>query len=206
MEILWQYFYYIVNSARHFLKYFRLRYLLIFYFFFHSCSPSSYLTLCYMMHTLNCSHFTDDIAEAAAAPKLLQLCPTLRPQRRQPTRLPCPWDSPGKNTGVGFHFLLQCMKVKSESEVTQSCPNLHDPMDCSPPSSSFFTFLIMHSNTVVLDSLPPNLLTFFNLLLFLFVLSMKFLLPYVFLIFPLNETLKLPFCLLPNWGEKSLTC
>ena len=65
----------------------------------------------------------------------------------------------------------------------------------------------MHSNTVVLDSFPPILLTFFNLLLlFLFVLSMKFLVPYVFLISPLNETLKLPFRLLPNWGEKSLTC
>ena len=54
--------------------------------------------------------------------------------RRQPTRLRCPWDSPGKNTGVGCHFLLQCTKVKSESEVTQSCPNLSDPMDCSLPA------------------------------------------------------------------------
>ena len=50
--------------------------------------------------------------------------------------LPRPWDSPGKNTGVGCHFLLQCMKVKSESEVTQSCPTLSDPMDCSLPGSS----------------------------------------------------------------------
>ena len=58
------------------------------------------------------------------------------PHRGQPTRLLCPWDSPGKNTGVGCHFLLQCMKVKSESEVTQSCPTLRDPMDCSPPGSS----------------------------------------------------------------------
>ena len=49
----------------------------------------------------------------AAAAKSLQLCPTLRPHRRQPTRLPRPWDSPGKNAGVGCHFLLQCMKVKS---------------------------------------------------------------------------------------------
>ena len=57
-------------------------------------------------------------------------------QRRQPTRLPRPWDSPGKNTGVGCHFLLQCMKVKSESEVAQSCPTLSDPMDCGPPGSS----------------------------------------------------------------------
>ena len=47
-----------------------------------------------------------------------------------------PWDSPGKNTGVGCHFLLQCMKVKSESEVARSCPTLSDPMDCSPPASS----------------------------------------------------------------------
>ena len=58
------------------------------------------------------------------------------PHRRQPTRLPHLWDSPGKNTGVGCHFLLQCMKVKNESEVTQSCPTLSDPVDCSPPGSS----------------------------------------------------------------------
>ena len=52
------------------------------------------------------------------------------------TRLPRLWDSPGKNTGVGCHFLLQCVKVKSESEVAQSCPTLSDPMDCSLPGSS----------------------------------------------------------------------
>ena len=57
------------------------------------------------------------------------------------TRLPRPWDSPGKNTGVGCHFLLQCMKVKSEREVTQSCPTLSDPMDCSPPGSSIHRIL-----------------------------------------------------------------
>ena len=61
---------------------------------------------------------------------------SVRPQRRQPTRLPRPWDSPGKNTGVGCHFLLQCMKVKSESEVAQSRPTLRDPMDCSLRGSS----------------------------------------------------------------------
>ena len=61
---------------------------------------------------------------------------SVRPHRRQPTRLRCPWDSPGKNTGVGCHFLLQCMKVKSESEVAQSCLTLSDPTDCSPPGSS----------------------------------------------------------------------
>ena len=61
---------------------------------------------------------------------------SVRPHRRRPTRLPRPWESPGKNTGVGCHFLLQCMKVKSESEVAQSCPTPSDPMDCSPPVSS----------------------------------------------------------------------
>ena len=61
---------------------------------------------------------------------------SVRPHRRQPTRLPCPRDSPGKNTGVGCHFLLQCMKVKSEREVTQSCLTLSDPMNCSLPGSS----------------------------------------------------------------------
>ena len=61
---------------------------------------------------------------------------SVRPHRRQPNRLPYPWDSPGKNTGVGCHCLLQCMKVKSESQVTQSCPTPSDPMDCSLPGSS----------------------------------------------------------------------
>ena len=65
---------------------------------------------------------------------------SVRPHRQQPTRLPCPWDSPGKNTGVGCHFLLQCMKVKSESEVTQSCPTLATPWTAAyqaPPSMGF---------------------------------------------------------------------
>ena len=61
---------------------------------------------------------------------------SVRPHRQQLTRLHHPWDSPGKNTGVDCHFLLQCMKVESESEVTQSCPTLRDPMDCSLPGSS----------------------------------------------------------------------
>jgi len=70
----------------------------------------------------------------------VRLCatPQSRPHRAdptEPTRLPRPWDSPGKNTGVGCHFLLQSMKVKSESEVAQSCSTLSDPMDCSPPGS-----------------------------------------------------------------------
>ena len=61
---------------------------------------------------------------------------SVRPHRRQPMRLPHPWDSPGKNTGVDCHFLLQCMKVKSESEVAQSCPTLCNTLDCSPSGSS----------------------------------------------------------------------
>ena len=66
---------------------------------------------------------------------------SVRPRRWQPTRLPRPWDSPGKNTGVGCHFLLQCMTVKSESQVAQSCPTLSDPMDCSLPGSSVHGFV-----------------------------------------------------------------
>ena len=61
---------------------------------------------------------------------------SVRLHRWQPTRLPCPWDSPGKNTGVGCHFLLQCMKVKSEIEVAPLCPTLSNPMDCSLTGSS----------------------------------------------------------------------
>ena len=61
---------------------------------------------------------------------------SVRPHRWQPVRLPHPWDSPAKNIGVGCHFLLQYMKVKSESEVAQLCPTLSYPMDCSLPGSS----------------------------------------------------------------------
>ena len=63
----------------------------------------------------------------------VRLCATSQTAAHQAPHL---WDSPGKNTGVGWHFLLQCMKVKSESEVAQSCPTPSDPMDCSPPGSS----------------------------------------------------------------------
>ena len=65
---------------------------------------------------------------------------SVRPHRRQPTRLPRPWDSPGKNPGVGCHFLLQCMKVKSQNEVAQWCPTPGDPMDYSLPGSSIHGF------------------------------------------------------------------
>ena len=61
---------------------------------------------------------------------------SVRPHGWQLTRLPRPWDSAGKNTGVGCHFLLQCMEVKNESEVAQLCPTLIDPMDCSLRGSS----------------------------------------------------------------------
>ena len=78
-------------------------------------------------------NFTDILLLLLSRFSRVGLCAT---HRRQPTRLPCPWDSPGKNTGVDCHFLLQCMKVKSESEVGQSCPTLFDPMDYSLSGSS----------------------------------------------------------------------
>ena len=83
---------------------------------------------------------------------------SVRPHRRQPTRLPRPWDSPGKNTRVGCHFLLQCRKVKSESEVTQSCPTLSDPMDCSLPGSSvhgIFQARVLEWGAIAF-SIPPH--------------------------------------------------
>ena len=95
-----------------------------------------------VVHCRSCSCLAKKLVAAAAAAaiaaKSLQSCPTLCDpiDGRQPTRLPRPWDSPGKTTGVGCHFLLQCMKVKRESEVAQSCLTLSDPMDCSLPGSS----------------------------------------------------------------------
>ena len=98
--------------------------------------------LAYWVHTFTASSSGFEIAQ------LLPCCcccccwvssvvsDSVWPHRWQPTGLPHPWDSPGKNTGVGCHFLLQCMKVKSEREVTQSCPTLSDPMDFSLPGSS----------------------------------------------------------------------
>ena len=92
---------------------------------------------------------------------------SVRPHRRKPTRLPCPWDSPGKNTGVGCHFLLQCMKVKSESEAVQSYLTLSDPMDCSLPGSSVHGIFqtrvlewvaIAFSNGYSLEVLSPGFL------------------------------------------------
>ena len=92
----------------------------------------------------------------------VRLCAT---HRRQPTRLPHPWDSPGKNTGVGCHFLLQCMKVKSESEVAQSCLTLSDPMDCSLPGSPSMGF----SRQEYWSGVPlPSPLLLYNIHLLLF--------------------------------------
>ena len=99
---------------------------------------------------------------------------SVRPHRLQPTRLPHPWDSPGKNTGVGCQFLLQCMKVKRESELAESCLTLRDPMDFSLPGSSAHGIFqaralewvplpspvhmssVQFSRSVVSDSLPPH--------------------------------------------------
>ena len=86
----------------------------------------------------DCSH-TVPFREVTLISSLLLLLShfsRVRPHRWQPTRLPHPWDSPGKKTGVGCHFLLQCMKVKSESEVVQLCVTPSDPMDCSLTGSS----------------------------------------------------------------------
>ena len=83
---------------------------------------------------------------------------SVRPHRWQPTRLPHPWDSPGNNTGVGCHFLPQCMKVKSEREVTQSCPTLRDPMDCSLSGSSIhriFQARVLEWGAITFSILAP---------------------------------------------------
>ena len=82
---------------------------------------------------------------------------SVRPHRRQPTRLPHHWDSPGKNTGVGCHFLLQCRKAKSESEVAQSCPTLSDPMDYSLSGSSIHgIFQARVLEWVAISTLPSS--------------------------------------------------
>ena len=87
---------------------------------------------------------------------------SVQPHRWQPTGLPHPWDSPGKNTGVGCHFLLQCMKVKSESEISQSYQTLRNRTDCSPPGSSvhgIFKARVLQWGAIafsVLELTPPK--------------------------------------------------
>ena len=90
-----------------------------------NCPLSIFVLACYSLAK----------GSAAATTKLLELCPTLC-DPTDGSRLRRPWDSPGRNTGVGCHFLLQCIKVKSESEVAQLCRTLSDPMNCSLPGSS----------------------------------------------------------------------
>ena len=113
----------------------------------------------------------------------------VRPHRWQPTRLFCPWDSPGKNTGVGCHFLLQCMKVKSESEVAQLYLTLSHPRDCSPPGSSihgifqgrvlewvaisFFNFCLSHG-FISLNFCGYYFILFILFVILLSILSQKF--------------------------------
>ena len=109
----------------------------------NKCVCNSYDSLCFLPASLlvPCLAWVDSV----------------RPHRRQPSRLPRPWDSPGKNTGVGCHFLLQCMEVKSESEVAQSCPTLRDPMDCSLPGSSahgIFQARVLEWGAIAFSKLP----------------------------------------------------
>ena len=116
-----------------------------------SLSDGSYRLVCYV---------TNAITHAAAAAKSLQSCPTLcDPIDGSPPGSPNPWDSPGKKTGVGCHFLLQSMKVKSESEVAQSCPTLSNPMDCSLPGSSIhgiFQARVLEWGAIALSALSPS--------------------------------------------------
>ena len=91
---------------------------------------------------------------------------SVRPHGLQPTRLPHPWDSPGKNTGVGCHFPLQCMKVESESEVAQSCPTHSDPMDCSLPGSSvhgIFQARVLEWGAIAFSALRMSQTQYFRL-------------------------------------------
>ena len=86
---------------------------------------------------------------------------SVQPHRGQPTRLLHPWDSPGKNTGVGCHFLLQRMKVESESEVAQSCLTLSNPTDCSLPGSSIhgiFRATVLEWGAIAFSLWPSRLL------------------------------------------------
>ena len=92
---------------------------------------------------------------------------SVRPHRRQPTRLRRPWDSPGKNTGVGCHLLLQCMKVKSQSEDAQSYPTFSDPMDCRLPGSSvheIFQVKVLEWGAIAFSEFASYLVTIRKLL------------------------------------------
>ena len=134
------------------------------------------------------------------------------PHRRQPTRLPRPWDSPGKNTGVGWHFLLQCMKVKSESEVAQLCPTLSEPMDCSLPGSSIhgiFQARVLEWGAIAFSDVmfkrflkPRHLFLFQFYFFFFFCMSFFF---FNFILF-LNFTILYWFCQISKWIHHRYTC
>ena len=105
---------------------------------------------------------------------------SVRPRRRQPTRLPHPWDSPGKNTGVGCHLLHQCIKVKSETEVAQSCPTLSDPMDCSLLGSSIhgiFQARVLEWGAIAFSSSSIEELLIFQWLFFSYFIIIELLFP-----------------------------
>ena len=97
---------------------------------------------------------------------------SVRLHRQQPTSLPCPWDSPGKNTGVGCHFLLQCMKVKNESEVAQSCLTLSDHLYCSLPGSSIhgiFQVRVLEWGAIAFSTHLRQMILIFISILLLFI-------------------------------------
>ena len=130
------------------------------------------------------------------------------PHRWKSTRLPCPWDSPGKNTGVGCHFLLQCVKVKSESEVAQSCPTLSDPIDYSLPGSSvhgIFQAGVLEWGAIAFSlfrmlATPPNLVSATNIRCLFSTLSCGSLIKYLYKSFPINIFFWFPDCLgVLNW-------
>ena len=128
-----------------------------------SSSKSSFLE--HHLYLLLCSCCCCEVASVMSY--------SVQPHRRQPTRLPCPWDSPGKNTGVSCHFLLQCMKVKSEREVAQSCLTLRDPVDCSLPGSSvhgIFQARVLEWGAIVFSSVPSSSVFIWNHFFLLFVI------------------------------------
>ena len=132
---------------------------------------------------------------------------SVQPHRQQPIRLPCPWDSPGKNTGAGCHFLLQCMKVKNESEVAQSCLTLSDPMDCTLPGSSIHGIFqarlhilqdVISQGLVIIDKVTCMVIWTVSFLHYLF----SYL---TFLLFPFTEQVIGMHLMDPEKNIKSLT-
>ena len=133
---------------------------------------------------------------------------SVRPHRRQPTRPPHPWDSPGKNTGVGCHCLLQCMEVKSESEseVAQSCPTLRDPMDCSLPGSSIhgiFQTRVLEWGAIAFSDITTSKYLIFTLKKFFFLYFLCLLgegFNFVFSTFSFSRDLRIIYlCLFLYW-------